>query len=677
MPTEVSARTRCMHGDHPLQYSPADDCICDACNERGIETIGTDYRCANGCDFDLCRSCFRAQDGPTASLAWASPHRQRLEAAVHAARIRPSADAAHTGPRGRPARLLLTPSAPGVSTTPQWRPSQAVSTALAGLGGTPHPQVRNVVQAEVRAEHETWLKLPPPRIDELPLFSLLSYWSSTMRASARRATLERLGGSDGMSALVDDRAPLPPPLALQPPPPGEGVSPSAVASLKMYYELGWPWGVLAAVGLKGCWLGGWVLYFLWYYRSMFGGLATTISAGLLAGQVLLWAPGLLYWAVVGAPPHHEPADATRIAHEQAASTMAVVCAQRALELENVGAVRSAALTLKAVCDSILANAQRHGFGAHTTQQDSLGQDPVGLRHAVLFENLATAWERVLRSEGPGLSPAELQTVARWFREWSAAEHPVMTWWQEEQQYGGLTTSGTQTHREKRWAGIYGMLTAGSAGRLRFCPPDFDPESIEALAVSRARSSPAGSWATPRPDLSSEWAEREGDDGALDGATAEEVEEAVAGALQSVTWEDLGDAAFIQLSIDHGSFSGPLSRGAFDEAMRRAQGVAGSFTSQPERPLNFRFYDLLAIEQAFGLSAALRERHLSEAEGGLRRRWMQQLLVEYLPSGAGRGGRGVAGASLVLTVWPSQAHWRAATRQWVTAQDLPWDCLYLR
>eukprot|EP01047_Picozoa_sp_COSAG01_P129029 COSAG01_NODE_58434_length_306_cov_0.743961_1_plen_65_part_01 len=65
-------------------------------------------------------------------------------------------------------------------------------------------------------------------------------------------------------------------------------------------------------------------------------------------------------------------------------------------------MRSAALTLKAVCDSILANAQRHGFGAHTTQQDSLGLDPVGLRHAVLFENLATAWERVLRSEGPGL-----------------------------------------------------------------------------------------------------------------------------------------------------------------------------------------------------------------------------------------------------------------------------------
>ena len=118
----------------------------------------------------------------------------------------------------------------------------------------------------------------------------------------------------------------------------------------MYYEL-WPWGVLAAVG---CWQGGFCTSCGTIDR-LFGGLATTISAGLLAGQVLL-GPGLLYWAVVD-HPHHEPADAARIAHEQAASTMAVVCTQRALELGNVGAVRSAALTLKAVCDSILANAQ--------------------------------------------------------------------------------------------------------------------------------------------------------------------------------------------------------------------------------------------------------------------------------------------------------------------------------
>ena len=83
-----------------------------------------------------------------------------------------------------------------------------------------------------------------------------------------------------------------------------------------------------------------------------------------------------------------------------------------------------------------------------------------------------------------------------------------------------------------------------------------------------------------------------------------------------------------------------------------------------------------LQQAFGLSAALRERHLSEAEGGLRRRWMQQLLVEYLPSGAGRAGRGVAGTGLVLTVWPSQAHWRAATRQWATAEDLRWDSMFV-
>ena len=79
-----------------------------------------------------CRSCFRAQDGPTASLAdIAAPAAPR--AAVHAARIRPSADAAHTGPRQTGAAAI--DICPRCSTTPQWRPSQAVSTALAGLGG--------------------------------------------------------------------------------------------------------------------------------------------------------------------------------------------------------------------------------------------------------------------------------------------------------------------------------------------------------------------------------------------------------------------------------------------------------------------------------------------------------------------------------------------------------------
>ena len=43
---------------HPLLPAVASDCFCDGCSTKGVEVIGTAFRCAEQCDFDLCSKCF-------------------------------------------------------------------------------------------------------------------------------------------------------------------------------------------------------------------------------------------------------------------------------------------------------------------------------------------------------------------------------------------------------------------------------------------------------------------------------------------------------------------------------------------------------------------------------------------------------------------------------------------
>ena len=43
---------------HSLVPAMDSECFCDACSARGLEVIGTAFRCSTGCDFDLCSDCF-------------------------------------------------------------------------------------------------------------------------------------------------------------------------------------------------------------------------------------------------------------------------------------------------------------------------------------------------------------------------------------------------------------------------------------------------------------------------------------------------------------------------------------------------------------------------------------------------------------------------------------------
>ena len=697
-------------GVHQMKHEPAEDCICDRCAERGIESTGTDYSCANGCDFDLCSRCYREQQAqasprvpqtqhripssPSGPGSWVSPHKQRLDAAVGAAARTgslsgPAPGTSTLSPRRNRslsrARVLLTPAAPGalggVRAVPKWNQPPALAAAVSdSVAGVEYEQVCRELQAELTSEHATWLTLPPPRLDQIPLLSSLP----AVQSAARQAMLRRLGGSGGMSALVLDLAPLPPPSALQPPPStatsldgGAGVNPLGFANISMYYELGWFWGAAAALGWKGCYLVCVALYTAIYHGSD----ATTISLGLLFGRLLLSAPNLLYTVAFGSPP--PPNLNTDTARALATCpTMLEICAERASQLMDVGAVRSAALTLKATTDSALVNAQRHGFGAHAHRMDSLKQDPAGVRHAALFDSLAQSWERVLRAEGPGLAPSEVQSIASWFRAWADAEHPVLAWWQDEQRFGSTPTASVRSHKsggERRWASAYGLLSAGSPGRLRFCPHSFDPAAIEAMALSRARTSPVGSWAPPRPDpgeagIGGNFASGEQDeDDHPDAVAPETIAEAISEALLDVSWDDLGAAALIQLCVDDGAFVRPPSRAAFEQAMGEVHGVDGCFGSQPERPSAYRFYDLASVARAFGRTTVMRERQLPETDGGLRRRWVQQLLVEHrsVPGASRAGGVGGDAQQIVLTVFPAEACWRPTTRQWVSPDQIPW------
>ena len=701
--------TRCpnRNGVHPMQYLPADDCICDRCAERGFEKVGTDYSCANGCDFDLCTSCYREQQMNVTyeeqnrlrkqpahkSKSKASPHRQRLHAAVNAAArsgtiVRETANSTvsrHRKTSSGRARILLTPTAPGALTGVAVLPRSRQPNALAGIAAgsavaIEHAQVCRELQAELTAEHASWLTLPPPRLDQIPLLSMLP----AVQSAAREAMLRRLGGSGGMSALVLDLAPLPPASVLQPPRStataqdgGSGVVPFAFAHLKSYHELGWFWGGAAALGWKGCFLACVVLYTVVEYGSH----ATTISLGLLFGRLMLSAPSLLYSLRFGSPPPVNP-DTEMARAINACPTMLELCAERAAQLIDVGAIRSAASTLKVTTDSALVNAHRHGFGIHSHRLDSLNRGPAGVRHAALFESIARSWERVLHSESPGLSPSELQLVAAWFRAWTDAEHPVMAWWQDEQNVVGTPGAASRglhkSGRERRWAAAYGLLSAGTPGRLRCCPPSFDSAAVEAMALSRARLSPGRSWSSPRGDIDATGAQTgaqlpQDDDEAIDAATPEAITEAIAETLLDVTWDDMGSAALVQLCVEDGAFERPPSRAAFERAMEQANGVAGVFSSQRERPANFRFYDLGSVERAFGRSAAVRERHFSETDGGLRRRWIQQLQVEHR---AAHGPVSTLGAcfSVVLTIWPCEASWRPTSKQWVVS-DPSYDLLF--
>lgn len=47
----------CPRGHH-LVPEVASDCFCDGCAVRGVELIGTAFRCGGGCDYDLCSQCF-------------------------------------------------------------------------------------------------------------------------------------------------------------------------------------------------------------------------------------------------------------------------------------------------------------------------------------------------------------------------------------------------------------------------------------------------------------------------------------------------------------------------------------------------------------------------------------------------------------------------------------------
>jgi hypothetical protein len=199
-----------------------------------------------------------------------------------------------------------------------------------------------------------------------------------------------------------------------------------------------------------------------------------------------------------------------------------------------------------------------------------------------------------------------------------------------------------------------------------------------MALSRARLSPGRSWSSPRGDIDATGAQTgaqlpQDDDEAIDAATPEAITEAIAETLLDVTWDDMGSAALVQLCVEDGAFERPPSRAAFERAMEQANGVAGVFSSQRERPANFRFYDLGSVERAFGRSAAVRERHFSETDGGLRRRWIQQLQVEHR---AAHGPVSTLGAcfSVVLTIWPCEASWRPTSKQWVVS-DPSYDLLF--
>ncbi len=621
----------------------------------------------------------------------ASPHRQRLQAAVSAAartgstvrETSKSTASRHRTKAGERARILLTPAAPGAMYGVRALPRSQQPTALAGVvaGSTAaieYAQVCRELQADLTSEHASWVTLPPPRLDQIPLLSVLP----AVQTVARQAMLRHLGGSGGMSALVHDLAPLPPVSVLQPPAStataqdgGSGVVPLPLANLKRYYELGWFWGGAAALGWNGCVLACVVLYTAFQY----GTNATTISLGLLFGRLMLSAPSLLYSLRFGSPPPVNP-DTEMARSINACPTMLEICADRAAQLIDVGAIRSAAATLKVTTDSVLVNANRHGFGVHAHHLDSLNRGLAGVRHAALFDSMARSWERILRSESPGLSPSELHVVAAWFRAWTDAEHPVMAWWQDEQNFGGTPSAASRNlHKsggERRWAAAYGLLSAGTPRRLRCCPPSFDSAAIEAIALSRARLSPANSWAPPRGgDVDARWAGAQlppDNDEHIDATTPEAIIEIIAEALVDVTWDDMGSAGLIQLCVDDSAFERPPSRTAFEHAMEQAHAVAGVFSSQPERPATFRFYDLGAVERAFGRSAAVRERHLSETDGGLRRRWMQQLQVEHRLA---HGSTSKLGASfgITLTIWPCQASWRPIAKQWVVS-DPSYDIL---
>ena len=48
---------RCTRG-HRLEFCPLASNVCDVCRSNGVRKSGTAYRCAGGCDYDVCEDCW-------------------------------------------------------------------------------------------------------------------------------------------------------------------------------------------------------------------------------------------------------------------------------------------------------------------------------------------------------------------------------------------------------------------------------------------------------------------------------------------------------------------------------------------------------------------------------------------------------------------------------------------
>eukprot|EP01047_Picozoa_sp_COSAG01_P087196 COSAG01_NODE_19958_length_979_cov_104.805682_2_plen_107_part_00 len=81
---------------------------------------------------------------------------------------------------------------------------------------------------------------------------------------------------------------------------------------------------------------------------------------------------------------------------------------------------------------------------------------------------------------------------------------------------------------------------------------------------------------------------------------------VGAALGALEWEELGSAVVVSAVDEATLAAGVPTRPAFEAAMIVAGGVRAHLEGQPERAAGFRFYDLTAIEGAFGRAAVMQE-----------------------------------------------------------------------
>lgn len=657
-----------------MLQSFAADCFCDACAQAGVRTIGTEFSCTEGCDYDLCADCGGSALGGgyrhgaighssidnIGQLALVPAGQRTPGTSVRRQAMATPINSVGSSPRSR-TRTVLTPDPRAAG----WaQPQEGLAQLSRPRGARVAPDEYRVVCESLRLDpriaHQRCMEESHTRLDKLPW---LLKWSGALQEKARRLALARLGGAGGLAALVLDLAPLPPPTALQPPPKAElggGLAmlfafllehifrplSNSVAVLQVYGPV---YGLYYTLRAEGVALLVFALYGAW--NSSFD--AQLVSVWLLVGRMLLSAPTFLWhmlWSdakpgETAIPPWQQE----RSVAEEGGTAALVRAAGRARELLDVGAVRSAALALKDVSETLLANPYR-------CQPQT---------HEALCNELRASWDAVLMAKSPGLSPAELRTVASWLRAWVNAVHPVLEWQhqrvlaQQQQQHGSRLI-------DSRWASAYWLVAQQSIATSTVetapclvCGPSMGAEAVEQLAIERSRSVDRSSWALAATPRVSQQRLHETSGAEL---STENIRAAIADALRALEWVDL-EAAALVTAVDDATLPA-LSRKTFDGALLALGGLCATFGEQEERPASFRFYDLGAVAAAFGEAAVLREKDI--VGGGRRRRWIQQLLVERRPVPRVDAERLIGKAcppGLVLTVWPCEAVWREESAQW--------------